>query len=81
MSVTSYNSNVQAHSSHSQSPTNIRVASPPTYFPAWKSYEDAVFLGSQVAAKVIFVTDQGLSKGFLSRVEFNEEGPSAIHQV
>ena len=80
MSVTSYNA-TQAHSSHSQSPTNIKVANPPTYFPAWKSYEDAVFLGSQVAAKVIFVTDQGLSKGFLSRVEFNEEGPSAIHQV
>ncbi|KIN07787.1 hypothetical protein OIDMADRAFT_186713 [Oidiodendron maius Zn] len=80
MSVTSYNT-TQAHSSHSQSPTNIKVANPPTYFPAWKSYEDVVFLGSQVAAKVIFVTDQGLSKGFLSRVEFNEEGPSAIHQV
>jgi actin-related protein 9 len=27
------------------------------------------------------VNDQGLSKGFLSRVEFNEDGPSAIHQV
>ncbi|KAL3420130.1 hypothetical protein PVAG01_08629 [Phlyctema vagabunda] len=69
------------HSSHSQSPTSIKVASPPGYFPEWKSYEDAVFLGSQVAAKVIFVVDQGASKGFLSRVEFNEEGPSAIHQL
>jgi actin-related protein 9 len=80
VSVTSYNS-AQAHSSHSQSPTSIKIASPPAYFSEWKSYEEAVFLGSQVAAKVIFVTDQGLSKGFLSRVEFNEEGPSAIHQV
>jgi len=70
-----------AHSSHSQSPTSIKVASPPTYFPEWKSYEDAVFLGGQVAAKVIFVVDQGLSKGFLSRLEFNEEGPSGIHQM
>lgn len=81
MSVTSYNSTAQAHSSHSQSPTNIKVAVAPAYFPSWKTYEDSVFLGAQVAAKVIFVADQGLSKGFLSRVEFNEEGPSAIHQV
>jgi actin-related protein 9 len=57
------------------------VANPPGYFPEWKFYEEAVFLGSQVAAKVIFVVDQGSSKGFLSRVEFNEEGPNAIHQV
>jgi actin-related protein 9 len=80
LSVTSYNG-THSHSSHSQSPTSIKVASPPGYFPEWKFYEEAVFLGSQVAAKVIFVVDQGLSKGFLSRVEFNEEGPTAIHQV
>ena len=69
------------HSSHSQSPTSIKIASPPTYFPEWKTYEEAVFLGCQVAAKVIFVVDQGVSKGFLSRMEFNEEGPTAIHQM
>jgi actin-related protein 9 len=80
LSATSYNG-THSHSSHSQSPTSIKVASPPGYFPEWKLYEEAVFLGSQVAAKVIFVVDQGLSKGFLSRVEFNEEGPTAIHQV
>lgn len=82
ISLNSYNSGANAqHSSHSQSPTSIKVANPPGYFPEWKTYEEAVFLGSQVAAKVIFVVDQGLSKGFLSRVEFNEEGPTAIHQV
>ncbi|KAM3084207.1 Actin-like protein arp9 [Clarireedia jacksonii] len=82
VSVASFNGAANAqHSSHSQSPTSIKVASPPTYFPEWKSYEEAVFLGSQIAAKVIFVVDQGLSKGFLSRVDFNEEGPTAIHQV
>jgi actin-related protein 9 len=80
LSITSY-SGSHTHSSHSQSPTSIKVASPPSYFPEWKSYEEAVFLGSQVAAKVVFVVDQGLTKGFLSRVDFNEEGPSAIHQV
>jgi actin-related protein 9 len=80
LSVASYNGS-HSHSSHSQSPTSIKVANPPGYFPEWKFYEEAVFLGSQVAAKVIFVVDQGSSKGFLSRVEFNEEGPNAIHQV
>jgi actin-related protein 9 len=80
MSIASYNGS-HTHSSHSQSPTSIKSATPPSYFPEWKAYEEAVFLGSQVAAKVIFVVDQGLSKGFLSRVEFNEDGPTAIHQV
>ncbi|XHG06115.1 hypothetical protein AWENTII_009321 [Aspergillus wentii] len=42
--------------------------------------EEAVFLGAQVASKVIFILDQGLSKGFMSRVEYNENGPSAIHE-
>lgn len=82
MSLGSFNNGAShSHSSHSQSPTSIKVASPPSYFPEWKFYEEAVFLGSQVAAKVIFVVDQGLSKGFLSRVEFNEEGPTSIHQI
>lgn len=41
--------------------------------------EEATFLGAQVAAKVVFVIDQGVSKGFLSRVEYNETGPAGIH--
>lgn len=42
--------------------------------------EEAVFLGAQVASKVIFILDQGISKGFMSRVDYNENGPSAIHE-
>lgn len=42
--------------------------------------EEAVFLGAQVASKVIFILDQGISKGFMGRVEYNENGPSAIHE-
>lgn len=42
--------------------------------------EEAVFLGAQMAAKVFFVLDQGLSKGYMSRVDYNESGPSAIHE-
>ncbi|CAL3968006.1 unnamed protein product [Diplocarpon coronariae] len=80
VSMASFN-DPHSHSSHSQSPTSIKVASPPTYFPEWKNFDEAVFLGAQVASKVIFVVDQGASKGFLSRVEFNDEGPTAIHQI
>ncbi|KAJ5548476.1 hypothetical protein N7513_005710 [Penicillium frequentans] len=42
--------------------------------------EEAAFLGAQMGAKVFFVLDQGLSKGYMSRVEYNESGPSAIHE-
>jgi actin-related protein 9 len=34
-----------------------------------EGFEESVFLGAQVAAKVIFVQDQGVSSGFLSRVQ------------
>lgn len=42
--------------------------------------EEAVFLGAQMAAKVVFVIDQGLTKGYMSRVEYNDNGPSGIHE-
>lgn len=69
------------HSSHGQTPMSIKVAKMPEYFPEWKQfgYEEAGFLGAQVAAKVVFVVDQGINKGFMTRVEYNEEGPSGIH--
>lgn len=41
--------------------------------------EEAGFLGAQVAAKVLFVVDGGISKGFLARVEYNDMGPAGIH--
>ncbi|KAI9886845.1 MAG: Actin-like protein arp9 (SWI/SNF complex component arp9) [Watsoniomyces obsoletus] len=71
----------QVHSSHGQTPTSIKFLKPPEYFPEWKEvgYEEAVFLGAQVAAKVVFVVDQGLSKGFMTRAEYNELGPQGIH--
>ena len=54
----------------------------PEYFPEWKDVgmEEACFLGAQVAAKVIFVVDQGLSKGYMSRTEYNDLGPQGIHE-
>ncbi|KAJ5261304.1 hypothetical protein N7478_011899 [Penicillium angulare] len=42
--------------------------------------EEGAFLGAQMGAKVFFVLDQGITKGYMSRVEYNESGPSAIHE-
>ena len=73
------------HRGFSQSPTTIKTAKIPEYFPEWKDpavagMEEAAFLGAQVAAKVVFITDQGISKGFMTRTEYNELGPSGIHE-
>lgn len=69
---------------HGQTPTSIKTLKAPEYFPEWKDsrvsgMEEAGFLGAQVAAKVVFVVDQGLTKGFLPRGEYNEGGPGGIH--
>ncbi|KAL8912287.1 MAG: hypothetical protein Q9171_002659 [Xanthocarpia ochracea] len=70
------------HSGHGQTPTSIKLMKMPEYFPEWKDAgpEEAAFLGAQVAAKVVFVVDQGLSKGFMSRTEYNDLGPQGIHE-
>ena len=72
-----------AHSSHSQTPTSMKMLKPPEYFPEFKEHgmEEAAFLGAQVAARVLFVVDQGTSKGFLTRSEYNEVGPGGIHET
>lgn len=72
------------HRGFSQTPTSIKMVKTPDYFPEWKDpsvhgMEEAGFLGAQVAAKVVFIVDQGNSKGFLTRSEYNELGPTGIH--
>lgn len=52
----------------------------PTSAVASHGSEEGGFLGAQMGAKVFFVVDQGLTKGYMSRVEYNESGPSAIHE-
>ena len=69
---------------HSQTPTSIKTVKAPEYFPEWRDpsvagMEEAGFLGAQVAAKVLFVVDGGISKGFLTRGEYNDLGPAGIH--
>ncbi|KAH8689867.1 actin-domain-containing protein [Talaromyces proteolyticus] len=56
------------------------AASNPTGSPR-PGMEESVFLGAQIAAKMVFVNDgQGQYKGYLPRPEYNESGPSAIHE-
>lgn len=71
------------HSSHAQTPTSVKLAKIPEYFTEWKEagYDEAAFLGAQVAARVLFVSDAGASKAFMSRTDYNEQGPSGIHEV
>jgi len=76
---------LHGHRGHNQTPTSIRTVKPPEYFPEWKEaanagMEEATFLGAQVAAKTIFVVDGGVSKGFLTRAEYNNWGPAGIHE-
>ena len=70
------------HSSHAQTPTSIKLAKIPEYFPEWKEigYDEASFLGAQVAAKVLFIVDGGVSNGYMTRTSYNEQGPSGIHE-
>jgi actin-related protein 9 len=74
---------MQLHSGHSQSPSSIKLVKMPDYFPEWKEagFEEAGFLGAQIAAKVIFVVDQGQTKGYMTRADYNEMGPSGIHDI
>ena len=53
------------------------------YFPEWKEagYEEAHFLGAQVAAKIFFISPPGDCKTYLSRSDYNELGPSGIAGV
>jgi actin-related protein 9 len=69
------------HSSHGQTPTSIKFVKPPEYFPEFKDvgFDESTFLGAQVAAKVIFVVDQGQSKGYMTRPDYNDQGPQGIH--
>ena len=44
-------------------------------------YDEATFLGAQVAGKVLFIADGGASKAYLTRSDYNEQGPGGIHDV
>ncbi|KAF3192438.1 Actin-like protein arp9 (SWI/SNF complex component arp9) [Orbilia oligospora] len=66
-----------------QGPTSIKIAKIPEYFPEWKDhgFDECMFLGAQLGAKIYFVTDQGANKGFVTRADYNSQGPQAIHNI
>ncbi|KAF3939650.1 hypothetical protein ABW19_dt0204349 [Dactylella cylindrospora] len=72
-----------ASAHHPQTPTGVKVAKIPEYFPEWKDagFEECVFLGAQIGAKIYFQVDQGNSKGYVTRVDYNNQGPQAIHNI
>ncbi|KAL5594679.1 hypothetical protein BROUX41_001595 [Berkeleyomyces rouxiae] len=74
---------------HGQTPMSIRLAPLPTYLGEWAKhgYEEAVFLGAQVAGRMAFCLHnvdaaslESLRSMSLSRVDYNELGPKAIRR-
>ncbi|PKS08914.1 hypothetical protein jhhlp_003527, partial [Lomentospora prolificans] len=78
-----------SHRFHSQTPTSIKLAPLPTYLSEWSKngYEEAMFLGSQVAGRIAFClhnldgpNTEAQKRMSLSRVEYNELGPKGIRK-
>ncbi|KAI0443631.1 actin-like ATPase domain-containing protein [Xylaria telfairii] len=76
-----------SHHSHGQTPMSIKQAVQPTYLADWtkNGFEEAMFLGSLVAARLAFcihnldaATTESQRYMSLSRVDYNENGPRAI---
>ncbi|KAI8953855.1 actin-like ATPase domain-containing protein [Xylaria longipes] len=76
-----------SHHSHGQTPMSIKQAVQPTYLADWtkNGFEEAMFLGSLVAARLAFcihnldaATTESQRFMSLNRVDYNENGPKAI---
>lgn len=67
------------HSFHSQTPTSIKMALPPTYLGEWTKhgFEEANFLGACIAGRVI-INQNNETDAYLTRVEYNQQGPRAV---
>ncbi|KAK9490497.1 actin-domain-containing protein [Lipomyces doorenjongii] len=66
---------------HGQVPTMIKIAKMAEYFIGWKghTWEDAPFLGSQIAAKQIFTPGiASIDGAYISREDFAERGAREI---
>ncbi|KAH6895453.1 hypothetical protein B0T10DRAFT_557668 [Thelonectria olida] len=73
---------------HSQTPTSIKTANLPAYLSEWSKngFEEAMFLGAQVAARIAFCLHTNMDASgleaqrlmSLSRVDYNEFGPKGI---
>ncbi|CAK7212450.1 Actin-like protein arp9 [Sporothrix bragantina] len=76
-----------SHHFHSQTPTSIKLATLPTYLGEWtkNGFEEAMFLGAQVAARLAFCVhnldvagQESQRQMSLTRVDYNELGPKGI---
>ncbi|OAQ99474.1 hypothetical protein LLEC1_02036 [Akanthomyces lecanii] len=77
-----------SHHFHSQTPTSIKLATMPNYLSEWAKagFEESMFLGSQVAARIAFCLHSNMDTQSieaqrmmsLSRVDYNELGPKGI---
>ncbi|EFX03129.1 chromatin remodeling complex subunit [Grosmannia clavigera kw1407] len=86
-SVTGADGSSHVHHFHAQTPTAIKTAVLPSYLSEWtkNGFEEAMFLGAQVAARLAFCVHnldaQGLESQrlmYLSRIDYNELGPKGI---
>ncbi|KAK9465503.1 actin-domain-containing protein [Lipomyces arxii] len=69
---------------HAQVPTTIKIAKMAEYFIGWKghTWEDASFLGSQIAAKQIFTPGiASIDGAYISRDDFKEQGAKGIWKL
>lgn len=41
--------------------------------------DECDFLGAEILARLVYVIDSSASKSYMTRQEYNEVGPSAIH--
>lgn len=66
---------------HGQSPSSMKVLKMSEYFPEWKGvgWEDASFLGAEIAAKQVF--GGSADNACVTRREYNEIGPSSIWDI
>ena len=71
------------HSGHGQTPTSIKLAKSPDYFSEFKdgNMEEIMFAGAQMLVHLVYVSPgsaAGSEPLFMSRPEYNANGPKAI---
>ena len=70
-----------SHARYGQTATNIKLAAPNDYLPEWKEhgFEEGAAYGAMIHAHGAFDHNNN-PPTFMSRVLWNEEGPSAIYK-
>lgn len=63
-----------------QTPTSIKYANPYDYLPEWREhgFEEGAFFGAIMHAHGVFQYDVDNEKAYLTRTQYNADGPAAI---